>query len=232
MFAVRFDMKVAAIIVAAGSGKRMLSAVKKQYLELKGRSVLSYTLEKFQLSDSVDDIVLVVGKEETGFVQDEIVDKYSFSKVKAVVAGGKERAESVKNGLSLIDESCDVVLIHDGVRPFLSEALIDRCISAANEYGACIAAVPVKDTIKISDKVGFVAQTPDRSSLWAAQTPQAFKYEIIKKAYECPDLKATDDSMLAEACGVKVKIVEGEYENIKITTPEDMLIAEGLIASK
>ncbi len=225
-------MKACVIIVAAGKGRRMNSAVAKQYIELKGREILSYTVETFNKSRFINEIVLVTGEADVESVKNNIVKKYGFDKVKAVVSGGSERQYSVNNGLKLVSADCDVVLIHDGVRPFVADKYIESLINTAYEHGACVLGVPVKDTIKVCDSENTIASTPERSSLWIAQTPQCFGYEIIKKAYDKAmqdGILGTDDSMLAERTGIKIKMVEGDYNNIKITTPEDLYIGERIL---
>lgn len=228
-------MKNSVIIVAAGSGKRMKSAIAKQYIELKGRTILSYTVETFEKSDYIDEIILVTSSEAIDYVNENIVQKYNFKKVKAVVEGGKERQDSVYNGLKNVSNDCDVVLIHDGVRPFVGDSYIAKLESIAMEFGACVLGAPVKDTIKVCNSEGYITDTPERSTLWLAQTPQCFKYDIIMKAYEKAyneGYTGTDDSMLVEKTGVKVKMVEGDYNNIKITTPEDLYIGEVILENQ
>lgn len=243
-------MKTTAIVLAAGQGKRMGSDVAKQCLLLEGRPVLYYTLKNFEKS-MVDDIVLVTGEGQVEYCKKEIVDVYGFRKVKKIVVGGKERYHSVARGLNAVAElekadasgcyegnaGCDYVLIHDGARPFVTPKMIERGIRAVQQYEACVLGMPVKDTIKISDEEGFAANTPNRSLIWQIQTPQIFSFSLIKKAYDELILKeeelrlkgitVTDDAMVAELFSEKrVKLVEGSYENIKLTTPEDLEIAE------
>lgn len=220
--------KYAAIVLAAGSGKRMNSQVHKQYLIIQDRPVLYYSLKEFQDS-AVDEIVLVVGKGEEEFCRREIVDKYGISKVKAIVEGGKERYHSVFEGLKQTSDA-DYVLIHDGARPFVNQDIIRRCMLEVLEYQACVVGMPVKDTIKIADEGGYAKQTPDRKNVWMIQTPQTFSYALIYEAYEemlkTEDTAITDDAMVLERIkGKKSKLIEGSYRNIKITTPEDLLIA-------
>lgn len=225
-------MKVSVIIVAAGSGKRMKSAIAKQYLDLKGRSILSYTVDVFEKSPIVGEIILVTGKEEIDYVKSEIVEKYKFNKVKAVIEGGSERQYSVENGLKAVDKSCDAVMIHDGVRPFIDSESICVLAEETIKYGACVLGVPAKDTIKICDENGFVSDTPERKLIWHAQTPQSFKYNIIADAYKKANedgFLGTDDSVLVERTGCKIKMVEGSYDNIKITTPEDLYVGERIL---
>lgn len=220
--------KYAAIVLAAGSGKRMNSQVHKQYLIIQDRPVLYYSLKAFEDS-AVDEIVLVVGKSEEEFCRKEIVDKYGISKVKAIVEGGKERYHSVFEGLKQTSDA-DYVLIHDGARPFVNQDIIRRCMQEVQKYQACVVGMPVKDTIKIADEEGYAKQTPDRKNVWMIQTPQTFSYALIYEAYEemlkTEDTAITDDAMVLERIkGKKSKLIEGSYRNIKITTPEDLLIA-------
>ena len=220
--------KYTAIVLAAGSGKRMNSKVHKQYLIIQDRPVLYYSLKEFQDS-AVDEIVLVVGKGEEKFCRKEIVDKYGISKVKAIVEGGKERYHSVFEGLKQTSDA-DYVLIHDGARPFVNQDIIRRCVQEVQKYQACVVGMPVKDTIKIADEEGYAKQTPDRKNVWMIQTPQTFSYALIYEAYEemlkTEDTAITDDAMVLERIkGKKSKLIEGSYRNIKITTPEDLLIA-------
>ncbi len=220
--------KYTAIVLAAGSGKRMNSKVHKQYLIIQDRPVLYYSLKAFEDS-AVDEIVLVVGKGEEEFCRKEIVDKYGISKVKAIVEGGKERYHSVFEGLKQTSDA-DYVLIHDGARPFVNQDIIRRCMQEVQKYQACVVGMPVKDTIKIADEEGYAKQTPDRKNVWMIQTPQTFSYALIYEAYEemlkTEDTAITDDAMVLERIkGKKSKLIEGSYRNIKITTPEDLLIA-------
>lgn len=220
--------KYTAIVLAAGSGKRMNSKVHKQYLIIQDRPVLYYSLKAFEDS-AVDEIVLVVGKGEEKFCRKEIVDKYGISKVKAIVEGGKERYHSVFEGLKQTSDA-DYVLIHDGARPFVNQDIIRRCMQEVQKYQACVVGMPVKDTIKIADEEGYAKQTPDRKNVWMIQTPQTFSYALIYEAYEemlkTEDTAITDDAMVLEHIkGKKSKLIEGSYRNIKITTPEDLLIA-------
>ena len=222
-------MKNVAIVLAAGQGKRMKSKVQKQYLLIKEKPVLYYTLSAFEKSPLISEIILVTGKEEIEYCRQEIVEKYGFTKVCKIVPGGKERYHSVYEGIKAI-EVADYVFIHDGARPFVDGDMIARVCAAVEEHKACVVGMPVKDTIKISDDAGFAAQTPDRRKVWQVQTPQTFEYQLIKNAYEKlmeeePE-GITDDAMVVETMTeYKVKLVEGSYRNIKITTPEDLDIA-------
>lgn len=224
------ERKNTAIVLAAGQGKRMNSKVQKQFLELGGKPLLYYSLKCFQDSGMIRDIILVTGAESVPFCKEEIVEKYGLTKVTKVIPGGKERYDSVYEGL-LSCENSDFVLIHDGARPFITEEIIRRGIQGVEKTGACVIGMPSKDTVKIADTQGYVAETPERSSVWTIQTPQIFEYNLIREAHEkirCRDMSAiTDDAMVVEQeTGVKIALVEGSYKNIKITTPEDLDIAE------
>ncbi len=221
---------VKAIVLAAGRGRRMGTEVAKQYLLLNGREVLYYSLKAFEES-LVDEIILVAGEDEIAWCREHIVEKYGFSKVKTVIAGGKERYDSVYEGL-LAAAPCDYVLIHDGARPFITEEMIGDVLRGAVDHGSCTTGMPVKDTIKIVDGDGIAEDTPDRKSLWAVHTPQGFSYPVILEAHEkfregSYQIPVTDDTMLAELfLRKKTKLVKGSYQNIKVTTPEDMELAQ------
>lgn len=230
------ETRTTAIVLAAGQGKRMQSSVHKQYLLIKGKPVLYYSLKAFEES-IIDDIVLVVGEGEEDFCRKEILDKYGFRKIRAVVCGGKERYHSVAYGIRTINWKCEYIFIHDGARPFIDHEIIKRVFAAVKQFKACVVGMPVKDTIKIADEKDFVANTPDRSLIWQIQTPQVFKRQLIAAAYEkllaeekdllAEGVKVTDDAMVVEYfMSVPVKLVQGSYQNIKITTPEDLKIAE------
>lgn len=238
-----------AILLAAGSGRRMKSNVAKQFMPVAGKPLIWYSLRAVEQSEIIDDCILVTGKEDIPYVQREIVDRYGFGKVTAVVAGGDERYESVANGLEYL-AGCDgehrnrdgYVFIHDGARPFLTEDILCRIYAAVREHHACVAAMPSKDTVKIADEQGFAAATPDRRQVWNIQTPQAFDAALALTAYrrlreELPALTAggiavTDDAMVIELLtDTRVKLAEGSYRNMKVTTPEDICIAEALLAS-
>ncbi len=222
--------RVAAIVLAGGSGSRMGADCKKQYMILGEYPLLYYSLKAFQDSP-VDEIILVANEE--AYCRKEIIEKYAISKVKKIVPGGEERYISVYNGL-LEAKGCDYVLIHDGARPFLTQDIIGRCISQVKTVQACVVGMPVKDTIKIVDKEGYAKLTPDRNTIYMVQTPQAFSYSLILRAYEKVIKEQvagiTDDAMVVEYLQEKkVKLIEGSYQNIKITTPEDLLIARAFL---
>ena len=227
-------MSVVALIPAAGCGARFGSGVKKQYLHLGGRPVVVRTLEIFQNHPLIEKIFLVVPGEETDYCREQMVARYALTKVAAVVAGGAERQDSVANGLAACGAAPgDILVIHDGVRPLFPAARLPEVIRAARQSGACVVGVPVKDTVKeVVD--GVIVGTPDRKRLWQAQTPQAFRFELIRQAHETASrqgLRATDDAALVERLGAEVRMVEGSYRNLKITTPEDLLLAEAFLAA-
>ena len=219
------------IIVAAGSGSRMKANINKQFIKLNDKEIIAYTIEKFYNNKNINDIVVVIKEDEYEFFQQEILDKYNFDNIK-IAYGGKERQDSVYNGIKSLDKNCKYVLVHDGARPFVRKQNIEDGIKGVLDHGACVIGVPVKDTIKVIDENKDVHHTPRRSMLWAAQTPQCFWKKIIKKGYEYAieeDIIGTDDSSLVEKIGYKVKMIMGNYDNIKITTPEDLIIAESLL---
>ena len=225
-----------AVILAAGRGSRMHSAVQKQYLHVGGKPVLYYSLKQFEEFEGVDEIILVTGKEEIEYCREAIVDAFGLKKVKQIIPGGKERYHSVYEGLRAAGD-CDYVFIHDGARPFPDRAMLERALKAVRQYKACVVGMPVKDTIKLADEEEFAVETPDRSRLWMVQTPQVFDCSLIRDAYTVMMEKKlsgiTDDAMVLEkVTGRKVKLVEGSYRNIKITTPEDLLVAEAFLSSR
>ena len=221
----------AAVIVAAGKGKRMGTEISKQFLPLRGKEILAHTVEKFEHAENIRDIVLVTGQDSLQDVQD-MAQEYGWQKIISVVAGGKERQDSVWNGLLAVSEDTEIVLIHDGVRPFVTEDILTLSIETAVEMGGCVAGVPAKDTIKVCNSENIAVDTPDRSTLWQIQTPQTFQKERIVKAYkQAKDAGfiGTDDASLAEYGGYPVKVIMGSYRNIKITTQEDLLIGEAFL---
>lgn len=221
--------KIGAVVLAAGRGSRMKSEIGKQYLLLEGQPLGYYCLAA--LEEKVDEIVLVAAKGEEEFCYNTLVRPYGFQKVKTVTAGGKERYHSVYQGLKCL-QACDYVLIQDSARPCLTPQIIDRCLDGARKYGACVAAVPSKDTIKEVSAEGYAVRTPDRRGLWIIQTPQAFACSLVTDAYtrmmqeDNGALAVTDDAMVVERWSdQKVYMVEGSYENIKVTTPDDLAVA-------
>lgn len=223
--------KNCAVIVAAGKGTRMKTKINKQFLNLKGKPILYYTLKSFCDNKSIDDIVVVLAKDEIEYCKKNIILKYGLNKIKFIVEGGNTRQESVINGLEAI-EDCDIVLIHDGARPFVDKSIIEKGIKYAELYGACACGVKPKDTIKIKGNNGFSVHTLDRDTLFSVQTPQGFKHSIILECHKKANLEkveATDDTMIAEKYNYKVYLYEGSYTNIKITTPEDLVIGEKIL---
>lgn len=225
------NAKVGVVIPAGGIGKRFGSEIPKQLFEINGTSILNLTIAKFQACSAIDVIVVVSHPDYIdGICQG--VQGENFSKIKSVVAGGEHRQDSVWNGIKeIVKFGIDILLIHDAVRPFVSNELIQNVINAVSANEAAVPAVAPKDTIKISDRNGFLINTPDRHTLFAAQTPQGFKTKLIVEAYEkaySDNFYGTDDAGLVERLGVKIKIVEGEYKNIKITTKEDLEYASHL----
>ena len=223
-----------AIVLAAGQGKRMNTDVRKQYLLIQDKPVLWYALEAFEKS-FVQKVVLVVSEDDIAYVKTEIVEKYHFQKVSSIVKGGRERYHSVACGIAAAG-ACDYIFIHDGARPFVDEEMLERLLQDVRLYEACVAGMPVKDTIKIANKDGFAQTTPDRNLVWQVQTPQVFSYALIKEAYQTllreeenllnRGIKITDDAMVVETFSEHpVKLTEGSYHNVKITTPEDLVFA-------
>ena len=216
--------RMAAMIVAAGKGSRMKTDCPKQFIMVQDRPILYYTISAFEHSD-VDEIVIVTSKEYVEYVKKEIVEKYEFKKVSMVIEGGAERYESVYCGLKSLN-AVDYVLVHDGARPFVTPEQIKAIMAAVCECKAVIMGVKAKDTVKIINEDGYVESTPDRSSVWNIQTPQAFEYNLLKTAYDkimACECNATDDAMVVEfATNHPIKVIEGSYRNIKITTPEDL----------
>lgn len=231
--------KNVAILLAAGSGKRMKSNVKKQYMDLCERPVIYYSLKVF--NDSfIDEIVMVVSPGDEEYCRREIVEKYGFNKVSAIVPGGKERYHSVYAGLNAVSD-CDFIFIHDGARAFVDQGILERCLESVKSDRACVAAVPAKDTIKKADDSGYVCETLNRNLLWQIQTPQVFAYDLIKECYRKlieneaaltkQGIAITDDTMAVEHFSdTRVKLVMGSYNNIKITTPEDIPIGETILS--
>lgn len=227
-----------AIVLSGGSGKRMGTDIPKQYIELNGKPILYYCLKQFEDS-FIDNIIIVAAKEYIEFCQKEIVDRYGLKKVTKICCGGAERYNSVWEGIKSTT-NCDYIYIHDGARPFIDMDSLLRLKNCVEKYGACVAAMPVKDTIKIVDESGFAIDTPQRKSLWQVQTPQVFEYNLIREAYRKyieedgeKLFSATDDAMMVEKLTDKrVKLVEASYNNIKITTPEDIEVARTIIDIK
>lgn len=222
-------MKIAAIIPAGGSGLRMGYKIPKTYLTFDSMPIIVHTLRLFQDSDLIDDVYLVIQEKDKEYAQKEVVEKFTLTKVRAIIGGGKERQDSVNNALSYLCPEHEFVVIHDGVRPLVGKEILEKTIQVGIEEGAAITGVPVKDTVKSLNKHGMIKKTIDRKNLFLIQTPQVFKKEVIVEAYQAAyqaQYYGTDDSSLVERIGIPVKMVEGSYENIKITTPEDLMLAE------
>jgi 2-C-methyl-D-erythritol 4-phosphate cytidylyltransferase len=228
-----------AVVLAAGQGKRMGTSVQKQYIELEGKPLIYYALRTFQESEIIDAVVLVVGKGQVSYAENEIRLKYDFSKVRAIVEGGKERYDSVWKGLKAVDlkQEDSYIFIHDGARPFVDEGILRRGYETVEQFRACVAGVPSKDTVKVADQDGFAVNTPERKYVWIIQTPQVFERSLIMEAYarlmEEEHADVTDDAMAVERMmKLPVKLFEGSYQNVKITTPEDLEIAKVFLRTK
>ena len=220
-----------AVIVAAGKGRRMGTEISKQFLPLCGKEILAHTVEKFEKAACIRDIILVTGGDALQDVW-QMAQEYGWKKIISVTEGGKERQDSVFLGLQQVPQDTEIVLIHDGVRPFVTEEILERSIAAAKETGGCVAGVPAKDTIKVCDAEGFAIATPDRSTLRQIQTPQTFRRKEILAAYEkakADGFLGTDDASVAEHIGFPVRVIMGSYRNIKITTKEDLLIGAAFL---
>jgi len=222
-------MKADAIIVSAGKGQRFMEGKKKQFYLLADKPILAHTLDQFETCPLIRSTLVVVGEEDMDYTLKEIVEKYKYRKIAQIVPGGKRRQDSVKNGMDALAKMVDIVMIHDGVRPFVTRAMIEDSIHSAERFGAVVLAMPVKDTIKMANPDGIVLKTLDRESLWQIQTPQTFQGEVIREAYAKAakdGFVGTDDASLVERLGMKVHILPGSYTNIKITTPEDLILAQ------
>ena len=225
-------MKTVAIIPAGGAGRRMGKGIPKQYLPLAGIPILVHTLQAFQRSPVVDEIFLAVPEGDIPEVRQAIVVKYDLSKVGLILPGGRERQDSVRNALQHVSDEHGIVVIHDAVRPFVSGDLIGRAVAAAREFGAITVGVPVKDTVKEVTAEGWVKKTVTREGLWLTQTPQAFRRPIIIAAYKkaaAEGFYGTDDASLVERMEIPVRMIPGESDNIKVTTPEDLLLGDLII---
>lgn len=223
-------MKNTAIILAAGNGKRMGTTTQKQFLEIEGFPIVYYSLLQFEKHPDIDDVILVTGAQDIEFCKAQIIEKYKLTKVREVVCGGAERYLSVQKGL-LACKNTDYVLVHDGARPFVTADIISRCVAEVHKVNACVVGVPSKDTVKIVDEDGFISYTPVREKVWNMQTPQAFKFQLLKESYEkilsTGVENVTDDAMVVEAANpCEIKVLMGDYSNIKITTPEDLTLSE------
>lgn len=226
-------MKVQAIVPVAGSGSRFNAKQPKSLVYLAGRPLFIHCLQTMEDSDAIDSIILVIPKERAGDFRAN-VDLYNITKVKYFVEGGRTRCESVANGLKHVESDTDIVLVHDGVRPLIKKNILESAIAACEREDASVVAVPVKSTVKkVDGKKGYVLQTLQRDELWEAQTPQVFKKQVLIEAHQRnTDPNATDDALLVENMGRQVKVVQGDYSNLKVTTPEDLLVAEALLKVK
>ncbi len=227
-------MRTVAIIPAAGSGNRMNRDVSKQYLTLRGKPILVRTLEVLDASPLVDALLVVVPSQDMESVRTEILAPWNLKKVAGVIPGGKERQDSVRAGIEALDGDTELVIIHDAVRPFFTAEMIESCIRTAAAEGAVTVGVPVKDTVKEVGPDGRILRTCDRNLLWLTQTPQVFRRDIIETAHRAAvrdGFRGTDDTSLVERLGIAVRMIQGDYGNIKITTPEDLVMAEALLAA-
>jgi 2-C-methyl-D-erythritol 4-phosphate cytidylyltransferase len=222
---------VVAIVVAAGKGERLGVGRRKQYAALRGAPILARTLRAFDECAAVDVVVLVIPADDEALVRGQVVAEHRIKKVVAVVAGGASRRESVARGLAALPADAEVVLVHDGVRPLVTPALIERVVEATRAHGAAVPVVPARDTIKRGGK-GWLAETLDRSALWLAQTPQGFRADLLRRAHAQGGPDAYDDAQLVERLGQAVASVHGDVANLKITTPEDVVIAEALLGMR
>ncbi|RBP44850.1 2-C-methyl-D-erythritol 4-phosphate cytidylyltransferase [Garciella nitratireducens] len=223
---------VTAIIVAAGQGTRMKAGVNKQYLLLQGKPILAHTIQVFERCELIHEVIVVVGKNEKLKCLQEIIRPYGYEKVKRIVIGGDTRQQSMYNGLKAVTPHTDIVITHDGARPLIHQEILKKSIQETQIHKATIVGVPVKDTIKMINENGFVHTTPKRDLVWIVQTPQSFSYGLIIEAHERAYKESfigTDDATLVERIGHPIKIIKGEYDNIKITTPEDLIMAEAIL---
>jgi 2-C-methyl-D-erythritol 4-phosphate cytidylyltransferase len=225
-------MMVSAIIVAAGKGQRMHTGIRKQYLPIAGRTVLGHTLNKIDACEDIDSIYLVVPEEDFAYCRKKVLSPANLRKPAHLVAGGKQRQNSVYNGLEALEQKRGLVVVHDGVRPLIEPQQISSCIAVAQDNGACILGIPAFDTIKRVDDANTIETTINRECLWLAQTPQVFRYNILHRAHRkaiTDGYAGTDDALLVERIGYRVKIISGSKTNLKITTTEDLAIAEALL---
>ncbi|WP_027339565.1 2-C-methyl-D-erythritol 4-phosphate cytidylyltransferase [Halonatronum saccharophilum] len=226
-------MKVSVIIPAAGTGSRMKADKNKQFLTLGGKEILAHTIAKF-IDCDIYEIIVVTKEDELNYCKKEIIKRYSFNNVR-LVKGGLTRQESVYNGLQSVSLESEIILIHDGARPLIKESQIQNIIASVKDYGAVAFGVPLKDTVKVVDEDKKILNTPKRDSLVAIQTPQAFNKEMIIKAYRKAKedgFLGTDSSSLVERAGGEVRVLDGSYENIKITTPEDLYFAQRTLSRR
>ncbi len=226
---------VAAVVPAGGSGTRMGNEIPKQFLQLSGVPLLIHALRVLESSRTITEIVVVVPEDAVTSCRDELLPQFAFSKVSKVTAGGARRQDSVRNGLQAVDERTTIVVVHDAVRPFVTGAMVEQVVDGARTHGAAIAAIPLHDTVKRAAPDGMIETTLDRQRLWSAQTPQAFKVELLREAHRSSrqsGVEATDDAFLVEQIGHHVAIVHGSPDNIKVTRPEDLVMGEAILAAR
>ncbi|HEY7534715.1 MAG TPA: 2-C-methyl-D-erythritol 4-phosphate cytidylyltransferase [Thermodesulfobacteriota bacterium] len=226
------DLKTTAIIAAAGLGKRYGEGIRKQFQLLNGKPLLVHSIDRFEESELIKEIILVVPEDSINYCHREIVERFRFKKIAKIIPGREQRQHSVESGFNSVSSETDVVVIHDGVRPLVTVGLINRVIKECLQSGGAIAAVPMRDTVKKSSARNHIEGTLSRESLWLAQTPQAFKYDLLKTAYEKTandGFLGTDEASLVEQLGIQIKLVPGSQTNIKITTREDLLLGELLL---
>ena len=227
------NSKVCVLIPAAGKGSRMAHSLKKPYLKLAQKPILAHTIQRFEQNTAVDAIFVIVDETDLNECRKTVLEPFAFTKVQELVIGGETRQMSVYNGIRALSTDVDFVVVHDGVRPFVTDETIFACLTAADECGAAAAAVPVKDTIKVADANDFIVETPAREQLWAVQTPQIFRKTLLEEAHQTAQKRqyiGTDDAALVEQLGFPVKLVRGSYTNLKITTPVDLQVAEVLFS--
>lgn len=228
----QMNSKISVLIPAAGQGKRMETAVKKPYLMLGDKPILSHTIDQFEQNSVIDEIFVIVDEADFTTCHKNAIEPFGYRKVQELVPGGETRQVSVFNGLQKLSDDVDFVVIHDGVRPFISDKIIFGCLEATAECGAAVSAVPIKETIKVANEELFVDRTPKRDRLWRVQTPQVFRKSLLIEAHQKAnhdEIDAPDDATLVEKLGFPVKLVRGSYRNVKITTPEDLQIAKTLL---
>ncbi len=229
------DKLVAAVVPAGGRGARMQSHVPKQFLQLGDVPLLVYALRVLESSQTIGEIVMVVPKDDVPYCQDTLVPRFAFSKISQVVSGGARRQDSVWNGLQAVDTRTEIVLVHDAVRPFVTEMMVQAVVDRARTHEAAAVAVPIRDTVKQVAPDGMIEATLDRRRLWLAQTPQAFKIELLRNAHrfgQQTDVEATDDAFLVERFGHPVSVVNGSASNLKITRPEDLIMGEAILSAQ
>ena len=228
----QMNSKISVLIPAAGQGKRMGTSIKKPYLMLGDKPILSHTIERFEQNSVIDEIIVIVDASDFTICNEHVIAPFRFRKTRELISGGETRQASVFNGLRTLSDDVNYVVIHDGVRPFINDDIIFRCLEATSECGASVAAVPVKETIKVANKNQYINYTPERDLLWRVQTPQVFRKSLLVEAHNKAiqdGINAPDDATLVEKLGVPVKLVMGSYKNVKLTTPEDLRFAETLL---